>query len=72
LDIGDLYRNAGKIGNGVGECYRGYGIDSAKSGWGKNSIKHVRDLGDENVVVDILSHGEPLVDAKHWGRFDAL
>jgi hypothetical protein len=43
-----------------------------KSVWGKNSIKHVRDLWDENVMDDILSHGESLVGAKHWGRFNVL
>jgi hypothetical protein len=55
-----------------GETHRGYGVDSAKSAWNKDSIEEDSDSWNDDVMMDSIHNGEFLGGAEHWAKFDTL
>lgn len=55
-----------------GEKHKGYDINSARSGWDRDSIEEQSDSWNDDVMMDAHTQGEWLGGAEHWAQFDML
>jgi hypothetical protein len=54
------------------DTHRGYGVDSAKNAWNRDSIEKERDSWNDDAMMDSITNGEFLGGAEHWAKFDIL
>jgi hypothetical protein len=55
-----------------GEKHMGYGIDSARSAWDKDSIEEACESWNDDVLTDANTNGEWIGGAVHWAKFEIL
>ena len=68
-----------RLRSSQGDKSRGYGrygyrapIDGARSGWDKKFIDEQFESWNEDVLMDLLRHGEWLGGEEHWSKFRVL
>jgi hypothetical protein len=56
----------------TGKKHIGYDVNSAKSGWYRESIEERTESWNDDVMMDIDTEGEFLGGAEHWAKFKVL